>query len=497
MKRKIFNIFVSVLLIFAFVMSFVSVDARAESGEYTIVVNVTQNVVTVYQNGQPIKAMTCSTGTATPRSGTYRTSDKYVWHYLVGGVCGQYCTRITGQILFHSVPYTRLGDNTSLEYWEYDKLGTSASLGCIRLCVEDAKWIYDNCARATAVTFVTDNTMPLGKPATYKISSMPEPLCYWDPTDPADGNPWKLYKNELCFDARYYADRYPDLKAAFGYDEVKLLNHWINNGIKEERQASKEFDLRYYKKTYPDLKKAFGDDNLAYIRHYIDFGKKEGRKASDNSVSESEVDELIYNGLCYKDVYNYDYYVANNQDVYRAYGNDKKAVFNHFITFGMKEGRKASENFNVNIYKNNYNDLRKAYGNDLKKYYIHYITFGKKEGRNAKAAIANKTSNVEQPSDTSSPVNSNVGIDYSDVYDYDYYVANNQDVYRAYGDDKEAVLNHFIVFGMKEGRRAKEDFNVYVYKNNYSDLRNAYGNDLKSYYIHYIMFGKKEGRQCH
>ena len=53
-------------------------------------------------------------------------------------------TQITGNILFHSVPYTEKYNNASLEYWEYDKLGTSASLGCIRLTVKNAKWIYDN-----------------------------------------------------------------------------------------------------------------------------------------------------------------------------------------------------------------------------------------------------------------------------------------------------------------------------------------------------------------
>lgn len=34
------------------------------------------------------------------------------------------------------------------------------------------------------------------------------------------------------FNATYYADKYPDLKKAFGYDENKLLEHFINNGIK-------------------------------------------------------------------------------------------------------------------------------------------------------------------------------------------------------------------------------------------------------------------------
>ena len=169
---------------------------------YYIKVNYAQNVVTIYQKDEdgnytvPIKAMVCSTGVATPTSGVYTTSDKYTWGTLVGGVHGQYCTRIVKSILFHSVPYTVKYDNSSLEYWEYDKLGTSASAGCVRLTVQDAKWIFNNCAAGTKVEFYADsNPGPLGKPSAQKISSEEE-LRGWDPTDPAEGNPWRNIKIE-------------------------------------------------------------------------------------------------------------------------------------------------------------------------------------------------------------------------------------------------------------------------------------------------------------
>ena len=95
---------------------------------YHIKVNYLANVVTVYSkdiDGKytiPYKAFTCSTGSATPTSGTYKTDYKYRWLGLFGNVYGQYCTRIVGNILFHSVPYLEKGNEGSLEYWEYDKL---------------------------------------------------------------------------------------------------------------------------------------------------------------------------------------------------------------------------------------------------------------------------------------------------------------------------------------------------------------------------------------
>ena len=174
--------------------------AKNTSGtKYRLEVNCKQNVVNVYEkdeNGEYkncVKVMLCSVGFATPTSGTYslKKYGGWEWKGLQGDVYGQYATQITGNILFHSVPYTEKYNNASLEYWEYDKLGTSASLGCIRLTVKNAKWIYDNCAAGTKVYFYKDsNPGPLGKPSERKISGDSE-VNSWDPTDPASDNPWK------------------------------------------------------------------------------------------------------------------------------------------------------------------------------------------------------------------------------------------------------------------------------------------------------------------
>lgn len=168
---------------------------------YYIKVNYTSNVVTIYSldaNGNytvPVKAMLCSSGSATPRSGAYATPAKYRWALLMGNVWGQYSTRITGGILFHSVPYNSQNP-ASLKANYYDKLGLSVSAGCIRLTVADAKWIYDNCPVGTLVEFYSSsNPGPLGKPTTMKISGYPSNLNCWDPTDPNPNNPWIQYFN--------------------------------------------------------------------------------------------------------------------------------------------------------------------------------------------------------------------------------------------------------------------------------------------------------------
>ena len=162
---------------------------------YYIKINRAMNNVTIYAIDQfgeytiPVKAMVCSTGDVTPL-GIYQTDINYDWRLLFGNVYGQYATRIVGDILFHSVPYFTQ-DKGDLEYEEYNKLGTKASMGCIRLAVKDAKWIYDNCPLGTTVELYDDydDVGPLGKPEPITID-VNSPNRGWDPTDPDPANPW-------------------------------------------------------------------------------------------------------------------------------------------------------------------------------------------------------------------------------------------------------------------------------------------------------------------
>lgn len=173
--------------------------------KYYIKVNCKSQTVNVYEKDEnnkyskPVKVMLCSTGVETPKTGVYKiTSFKQEWLGLQGNVYGQYCTQIVGNILFHSVPYIEKNNPSSLEYWEYDKLGEEASLGCIRLTVESAKWIFDNCETGTQVEFYSsEDPGPLGKPETQKISDYSEELKNWDPTDEKQENPWIIYKKKV------------------------------------------------------------------------------------------------------------------------------------------------------------------------------------------------------------------------------------------------------------------------------------------------------------
>ena len=162
---------------------------------YRIVVYLKSQSVIVYKTaadgglGKIAKQFTCSSGISyspTP-PGEYLSGEKYRWRKLQGDVYGQFCTRIGGNYLFHSTPFLQQ-DPCTLKNDEYDKLGRAASMGCIRMCVRDCKWVYDNIPKKTPVSIV-DEKGPYGfKPPKRKSDPV---YNGWDPTDKwAGGNPY-------------------------------------------------------------------------------------------------------------------------------------------------------------------------------------------------------------------------------------------------------------------------------------------------------------------
>lgn len=271
------------------------------------------------------------------------------------------------------------------------------------------------------------------------------------------------------YNAQYYVNKYTDLKNAFGRDGEALLAHFVNYGMREGRQASESFNVYSYRAFNADLQVAFDTDLSAYYTHYMMYGQQEGRQATGEYTYKS------YKGTDYAAVYDEAYYTTMYTDLQGVFGNDTYLYIKHFVEYGMREGRQASENFNPVIYKQAYGDLQSAFGDDFKAYYMHYMNCGAAEGRSGSATVYN-------------------GVDYKAVYHYSYYKNTYADLKAAFGDDEYSYLKHFANYGMQEGRQASEDFNVQYYKNTNADLRNAFGSDLGAYYMHYIQYGLSEGR---
>ena len=152
-------------------------------GAYSIKVDRQRNMVAIYKGSYLVKVFLCSTGlnNATP-TGTFRLLDKLSIHELNGPTWGYYCSHITSDILFHSLP-GNAPSHYAFPAHKYNLLGQQASQGCIRLRMGDAYWLYKNVPTGTTVT-VGDYIIPssVTKP-TYQ--TIPENLTV-DPTDPTD-----------------------------------------------------------------------------------------------------------------------------------------------------------------------------------------------------------------------------------------------------------------------------------------------------------------------
>jgi len=178
MNRRFSCAAVALLLCAAFLLSFAPDSAlawkpdavtyaNADPERYTIVVDLVNKVVTVYERegDDPYASIAlqaiCTIGakgksTETP-TGTWRlnTLRRRFGYFSKYDCYAQYWVNVVGGIYFHSILYTKPAEGYFTRT-SFNALGTAASHGCIRLLVEDVRWIYYNCPPGTRVV-VTDS----------------------------------------------------------------------------------------------------------------------------------------------------------------------------------------------------------------------------------------------------------------------------------------------------------------------------------------------------
>jgi len=136
---------------------------------FYIVLDLDSQIVTVYQkdeNGEYtdiVRRFLCSSGSNTPKNpedpkDIGSPTSTGIWK--IGGRqrfgafasfsdYARYWVQIVGDIFFHSVLFNKQDVNTLTS--SYNKLGIAVSHGCVRLNVEDAKWLYYYACPGTTV----------------------------------------------------------------------------------------------------------------------------------------------------------------------------------------------------------------------------------------------------------------------------------------------------------------------------------------------------------
>ena len=234
--------------------------------------------------------------------------------------------------------------------------------------------------------------------------------------------------------------KYGHICIATGKGDTSSFTSWDQNwGSKEMKEVTHNYN---------------GFLGVLRYKNKEDVSKNE---TTENSVQEN-LDDILFDSDLYYSLY---------PDLQKAFGNDYNKLKEHWLTFGINEGRRASYVFDAHYYFAAYEDLRKAIGPNCRELYNHFKVFGIKEGRKA-----------------------------SNEFEVGAYAYFNEDLKKEYDADYRKHIEHFIKIGISEVRKTSNTFDVATYKNNYEDLQKAFGDNLKDYYKHYIMYGSREDRKC-
>ena len=114
--------------------------------------------------------------------------------------------------------------------------------------------------------------------------------------------------------------------------------------------APANFNAAYYAAKNPDVVKVYGSSYEALAKHYDTFGMLEGRDAfaGDTKAAFIRLANAHYTaGSGLAKVFDAKWYAKMNPDAVKVFGNDPRKLYEHFIIYGLAEGRVPSENFNA------------------------------------------------------------------------------------------------------------------------------------------------------
>ena len=280
----------------------------------------------------------------------------------------------------------------------------------------------------------------------------------------------------------------PNANQASGSGSGRSSGKYVYGGV----DYTNEFDPVYYSNRYADLKAAFGNNEALLLQHWVQFGKRENRIAKDPNARQNTGSTA-----------------GNDSGKSNENSGSKKYVYG---------GVDYTNEFDPVYYSNRYADLRAAFGNNESLLLQHWVQFGKRENRTAKDPNANRnngnTENKDSGKSTDNKGNTRYvygGVDYTNEFDPVYYANAYADLRAAFGNNADLLLQHWVQFGKRENRTAKgaaagtyvyggvdysNEFNPSVYAARYADLRAAFGNNTDLLLQHWVQFGKREGRKA-
>ncbi|MEM8577477.1 MAG: glycosyltransferase [Pseudomonadota bacterium] len=181
-----------------------------------------------------------------------------------------------------------------------------------------------------------------------------------------------------------------------------------------------------------------------------------------------------------RDRFDADYYLTHNEDVIDTIHQRGVDAFAHFMSDGWLEGRDPCAEFSTMYYLQANKDIADAGMNP----FVHWVLHGEAEGRPGKADPERA---ARRFFDNMAPA---PRAELEKHFDEAYYLGLNGDVAAAVEGGAMTALEHFMVYGWREGRSPSPHFSVRYYLEQNGDIAESGVNPFH----HWIFHGRTEGR---
>jgi RHS repeat-associated protein len=174
-----------------------------------------------------------------------------------------------------------------------------------------------------------------------------------------------------AFNSSAYADYYPDLKAAYGYNVAQLKSHWLNYGMAEGRTPcgsiypTCKFSSSLYVSLWPDLIAA----GVNGTSHYTNYGVNDGRgicPASGTSIPQS-------NSRAYISGNRFSNWQKNGNNLAMGYTSQGELISPYMgtATYDNAGRRRAESSSNMYFDYNHMNERTARLGGNIDRQYAY------------------------------------------------------------------------------------------------------------------------------
>jgi hypothetical protein len=328
------------------------------------------------------------------------------------------------------------------------------------------------------------DSLPDGNPDGNTTTTEPEPIKYFgnvhalnpgfSPGFRRDGRAMNA-SIPAYFDVDGYYDRNNDVRDSlqnFSNDDVQAWNHYLNDGIYEDRMFDNIFVPLEYLNIYTDLRVEFTDSNgvinlVKAVDHWFNNGRAEGRLGRFQIPSWFDAQQYMNSHNDVRDS------IKDSQ-----FGEETEAWW-HFYRIGApKENRSWNdEEFTLDAYIALSDDLKVTFKSsdgsyDKRAAMYHYIYAGYSEGRPDTFSVPTWFNSTE-------------------------YLDSNPDVKSgSWGTSPFKAFNHFFRFGSPIDNRELSNFSLDAYMNYNVDVVNSFKSNRFEILIHYISDGFSENRRA-